>query len=36
MKFEKSTVFNNVNIKVVSGELVGTAGVARSGKSTLL
>jgi ABC-type transporter Mla maintaining outer membrane lipid asymmetry ATPase subunit MlaF len=36
MKFEKSTVLNNVNIKVVSGELVGVVGVARSDKSTLL
>jgi ABC-type polar amino acid transport system ATPase subunit len=36
MKFEKSTVLNNVNIKVVPGELVGVARVARSDKSTLL
>jgi ABC-type multidrug transport system ATPase subunit len=35
MKFEKSTVFNNVNIKVLSGELVGTTGAAGSGKSSL-
>jgi ABC-type polysaccharide/polyol phosphate transport system ATPase subunit len=36
MKFEKSTVLNNANIKVVSGELVGVAGIARSDKSILL
>jgi ABC-type multidrug transport system ATPase subunit len=35
MKFEKSTVLNNVNIKVLSGELVGTTGAAGSGKSSL-
>jgi ABC-type multidrug transport system ATPase subunit len=35
MKFEKSTVLNNVNIKVLSGELVCTTGAARSGKSSL-
>jgi ABC-type polysaccharide/polyol phosphate transport system ATPase subunit len=36
MKLEKSTVLNNVNIKVLFGELVGVVGVARSDKSTLL